>query len=526
MKIPVRPAMLLREVLPRMFADALALCAALFLAFSSYLAGYVVLWKHFPHPPQLEAAFRVLYAENILLLVCLGLGIFWLSGFYTRSRAYQTRYKALLIVNAVTLTYLIEIVLYSFVLRIDTMPRGVVLLGWLYSVGFIAGGRLWKDSIVESGTILPAGSSAGREIANVLVIGGAGYIGSALARQLLDAGYRVRVMDSLMFSDAPVAGLIRHPRFELLHADFRHVESLVKAMRNVDAVIHLAAIVGDPACTIKADLTKEINYAATRLLVEVAKGAGAGRLLFASTCSVYGAADFLMDERTDTSPLSLYAQTKLDSERAILDARSAALHPTCLRLATVFGLSPRPRFDLVVNLLTARAVEEGKIMISNREQWRPFIHVNDVARAFLCVLQSPPAAVSGEIFNVGSYHLNYTLGDVAEMIRQRVPGLHIEYRENPDKRNYRVSFDKIHSRLGFVCATGLDQGIGEIMRAIDSGQVKNYRDKLFSNYEYLLDARDDLLKSEPGVRLFGVLEPDDAAEAPAVSKAYAAGAAS
>jgi nucleoside-diphosphate-sugar epimerase len=526
MRPSIRPAVLLREIAPRILADALALCTALFLAFSTYFAGYAVYWKQIPNQPQLEEAFRVLYAENILLLLCLGLGIFWLSGFYTHSRAYQARYKSLLIVNAVTLTYLIEVLLYSFVLRIDTMPRGVVLLAWIYSVTLIAGARLLKDRVADSERILGKTSSASQEIRKVLVIGGAGCIGSALCRQLLEAGYRVRVMDSLLYSEAPLAGVLHHPHFELLRADFRHVESMVKAMRNVDAVIHLAAIVGDPACTIKADLTKEINYAATRLLTEVAKGAGASRLLFASTCSVYGAADFLMDERTATAPISLYAQTKLDSERTILEARSATLHPTCLRLATVFGLSPRPRFDLVVNLLTARAMQEGRIIISNREQWRPFIHVNDAARAFLCVLQSPAGAVSGEIFNAGSYHLNYTIGDVAEKIRELVPTVTVEYRENPDKRNYRVSFDKIHSRLGFVCTTGLEEGIKEIMWAIESGQVKNYRDKLFSNYECLLDAGDDLLKSEPGVRLFGVLEPDDAAEAQVAPKAYAAGAAS
>jgi FlaA1/EpsC-like NDP-sugar epimerase len=343
MKLSIRPAAPLQEVLPRMFADALALCTALFLAFSTYFAGYAVYWKHIPDPPQLEAAFRTLYVENILLVLCLGLGIFWLSGFYTHSRAYCTRYKTLLIVNAVTLTYLTEVFLYSYVLRIDTMPRGVALLAWLYSAGLIAGGRLLKDSIEGSGALLRRSSVSAREIGNVLVIGGAGYIGSALTRLLLGAGYRVRVMDSLMFSDVPVAGLAGHPRFQLLRADFRHVESLVKAMRDVDAVIHLAAIVGDPACTINADLTKEVNYAATRMLIEVAKGAGVMRLLFASTCSVYGAANYLMDERTATCPVSLYAQTKLDSERVILEARTATLHPTCLRLATVFGLSPRPR---------------------------------------------------------------------------------------------------------------------------------------------------------------------------------------
>lgn len=526
MKLSIRPATLLREILPRVLADVAALCAALFFAFSAYFVGYEVYWKHFPNPRQLEDAFRVLYLQNVILLASLGIGIFWLSGFYTHSRGYRTRYKLVVMVNAVTLTYLIEVLLFSFVFRIDTVPRGVVLLAWIFSAALIAGSRMLKDLVTNSYAISRKPSLGAREARDILVIGGAGYIGSVLTRQLLDAGYRVRVMDALLFGDEPVSGVLSHPHFDLLRADFRHVESLVKAIRNVDAVIHLAALVGDPACTINADLTAEINYAATRLLVEVAKGAGVSRLLFASTCSVYGAADFLMDERTATNPVSLYAQTKLDSETVILEARSATLHPTCLRLATVFGLSPRPRFDLVVNLLTARAVQDGKILISNREQWRPFIHVNDVARAFLCVLRAPGKAVSGEIFNTGSYHLNYTIGEVAEKLRERVPTLEIEYRESSDRRNYRVSFDKIHSRLGFACMTTLEEGIREIQQALEAKLVSDYRNKLFSNYEYLLEAGDGLLTSQPDIHLFSVLEPADAASQISPPKAYAAGAAS
>ena len=180
-------------------------------------------------------------------------------------------------------------------------------------------------------------------------------------------------------------------------------------------------LVGDPACAINGALTTEINYAATRMVLEVCKGAGVNRLVFASTCSVYGASDFLMDERSKPNPVSLYAETKLASERVFLQGGTATLHPTVLRLATVFGFSPRPRFDLVVNLLTARAAQDGKITIFNQDQWRPFIHVQDVARAFVCALQSPVSAVSGEVFNVGSYSLNYSLGEVAQKIQSGSP---------------------------------------------------------------------------------------------------------
>jgi len=521
MRFAIRPKALLRDILPRVFADAGALCVALLFAFSTYFVAYSVYWKNFPNQFRIQSAFKVLYLQNVGLLLGLGIATFALSGFYTHTRAYENRYKLLVITNAVTWTFLVEVLAYTYVLRIDLVPRGVMLLAWVFSLVMIAGGRWMKHYVTQSYSISRRPVASIKEPTKVLIIGGAGYIGSSLSRQLLDAGYKVVVLDSLMFGDRAISGLIGQPDFEILHADFRHVESLVKAMSGIDAVVHLAALVGDSACTIKTDLTTEINYAATRMLIEVCKGAGVNRLLFASTCSVYGASDVLMDERSAPNPISLYATTKLDSERAIIKAKSATLHPTCLRLATVFGLSPRPRFDLVVNFLTARAVQDRRITIFNREQWRPFIHVNDVGRAFVCALQAPISAVSGEIFNVGSYHLNYSLGQVAEKIREHVPALEIEYSENPDKRNYRVCFDKINSYLGFACQTGLEEGIWEIKRTIESGLVKNYRDKIYSNYEHLLDARQELLRSEPGVRFFSVLEPADAVTTEAGAKVIA-----
>ena len=503
-------ATLLHEILPRLLADIISLCAALFFAFSTYFVGYTVFWRHAPNLERIEEAFKALYLQNILLSVSLGIVVFAFFGFYTHTRTYQNRYKFLVIINAVSLTFLVEVLLYSYVFRLGPVPRGVMLLAWFFSLLIIGGSRALKNYATKTFSIARKTAGVNREIKNVLVIGGAGYIGSVLTGKLLEAGYRVRVLDSLFFGDDSLRDFLSNPEFELLRADFRHVESLVKSMQGIDAVVHLAGLVGDPACTINRDLTTEINYAATRMLIEVCKGAGVNRLLLASTCSVYGESEFLMDERSVPNPISLYAQTKLASERVILQSRTPTLHPTVLRLATVFGFSPRPRFDLVVNLLTARAVKEGKITIFNEDQWRPFIHVSDVARAFLSVLQAPPDLVSSEVFNVGSYKLNYSLGEVAEKIRQQIPDLVVEHKENLDKRNYRVSFDKIHSDLGFVCATGLEVGVEEIRKTIESGLVKNYRDSIFSNYEHLLGANGDLLVSDPSVQLFAVLEPTEA----------------
>lgn len=520
MRYTINPLILLRDILPRVLADITFLCTSLFLGFLTYSLFHVFRWNHFPSESQLEGAFKVLYIDNVVFLVSLGILIFALFGFYTHTRAYQHRYKVFVIANAVSLTFLTEVLLYSYVLRIDTVPRGVLFLAWLFSLTMIAGSRMAKDYFIKSFSVSRKSRPGVRKPKNILVIGGAGYIGSVLSRQLLDAGYMVRVLDSLMFGNSSTLDLIQYPNFELLRADFRHVESMVKAMDGMDSVIHLAAIVGDPACTIKTDLTTEINYLATRMLVEVAKGAGVNRLLFASTCSVYGASNFLMDERSAPHPISLYAQTKLDCEKVILKSKSPLLHPTCLRLSTVFGPSPRPRFDLVVNLLVARAIQDQKITIFNHDQWRPFIHVEDVARAFVRALQAPPSTVSGEIFNVGSYHLNYSLGQVAEKIREQIPEVQIEYEENPDKRNYRVSFDKIHSYLGYVYTKGIDKGIEEIKKLIETGQVNDYRDKIFSNYEFLLTTGNELLRSESTVQLFTALEAADAASLIAVPPVY------
>jgi nucleoside-diphosphate-sugar epimerase len=525
MTLWLRPSNLLHDVLPRLLADVVSLCTALFFAFSTYFAGYVVFWRRMPNLGYVEAAFKALYMQNILLLVLVGIVVFASFGFYTHTRTYQNRYKFVVTVNAVTVTFVVEVLLYSYVLGLGPVPRGVMLLAWLFSLLMIVGSRVLKAHVTKSYSIARKAPRPNRDIRNVLVIGGAGYIGSVLTSKLLDAGYSVRVLDSLFFGDASVRDLLRHPRYELLRADFRHVESLVKSIRGIDAVVHLAGLVGDPACGINTDLTNEINYAATRMLIEVCKGANVNRLVFASTCSVYGASEFLMDERSAPNPISLYAQSKLASEHVLLHARSSTFHPTILRLATVFGLSPRPRFDLVVNLLTAKAAHEGKIVIFNNDQWRPFIHVSDVARAFLCVLQAPQASVSGEVFNVGSYTLNYSLGQLAEKIREQFPGLMIEHKENLDKRNYRVSFDKIHSHLGFVCTTGLEVGIGEIRKAIASGVVKNYRDSVFSNYEHLLGSNGDLVASDPNVHLFSLLEPADSGNGAQPLKALAMGAA-
>ena len=319
----------------------------------------------------------------------------------------------------------------------------------------------------------------------VLLVGGAGYIGSIVARRLLDSGVKVRMLDRLVYGYAAIEGILQHPNFELIVGDCRNIQTVVGAVQGASAIVHLAAIVGDPACDVDRQTALETNYSATRMLIEVAKGHRIRRFLFASSCSVYGATDVMADERSPVQPLSLYAQTKVDSEQALFAARSDSFQPTILRFATIFGYSHRPRFDLVVNLLTARAHQEGVITIFNGDQWRPFLHVEDAAESILRMLQAPLGLVGGQVFNVGSPRMNYTLTQVAEKIREEFPELRVEHVENADRRDYRVSFQKIRSQTGFESKRSLEHGIRELKQVMQTGKVTDYRDISYDNCKFI-----------------------------------------
>lgn len=303
----------------------------------------------------------------------------------------------------------------------------------------------------------------------ILVTGGAGYLGSVVVGQLLERGFRVRVLDSLLFGDQSLDNLRSHENCALVRGDVRDVESVVRAMSGCETAIHLAGIVGDQACDANPQLAMEVNGAATRMLADVAPRCGIRRFLFASSCSVYGSSRTTVAESSRLHPLSLYANTKVDSERILLGARSRRFAPTVLRLGTLFGLSPRMRFDLVVNLLTERAVSTGRITVRNGWQWRPFVHVRDAAAAFLACIESPVDRVSGEVFNVGSPSLNAQIRQLGEIVARAIPGTAItEIYDRSDQRTYRASFKKIERLVGFACRETLEAGVREIRAALAS----------------------------------------------------------
>lgn len=324
---------------------------------------------------------------------------------------------------------------------------------------------------------------------NILITGGAGYIGSVLSRELLKKGYTVRVLDNLTYGDEGIKDLLQEKNFEFKKGDIRDISAVADAVKGIDAVIHLAAIVGDQASALNPETTLEINYLATKTLAEACKYGKVQRFLFASTCSVYGASpnsETKLSEDASPNPLSLYAQTKLRSEQGIKELADSNFSPTILRLATVYGYSPRMRFDLVINTFIGQAFFDKKITIFGGSQWRPFVHVRDVAGAFMTCLESPLEKVKNQIFNVGSDSQNYTILTVADHIQNNIPNVKQEVIPTQDQRDYVVSFKKIEKELGFQVNNSIDDAAKEIVSVLHQGTIGHYKEPRYSDYESLL----------------------------------------
>ena len=268
----------------------------------------------------------------------------------------------------------------------------------------------------------------------VLITGGAGYLGSVLSRKLLNKGYNVRVLDQLWYGKESIES-ISDKKFECIQTDIRNLTETVRAMKDIDAVIHLASIVGMPASSIEPKTSEEINYLATKNIAELCQLHEIENYIFASTCSVYGSQpDSLITEKSHVQPLDFYAKSKYMSERAIGWLNRA---PTILRFGTLFGLSPRMRFDLVINLFIAQALKEKSITVHGGDQFRPFLHVEDAADALIFVLENK---IDGT-YNVISE--NMTIKDAAERIK-KLTNCEIKISKDIlDERNYKVSGDKI-----------------------------------------------------------------------------------
>ena len=319
----------------------------------------------------------------------------------------------------------------------------------------------------------------------VLVTGGAGYLGSVLSLALLEAGYTVRVVDNLMHGGRGLLPLIGHSRFEFRQADIRDRDVVGRAIEGVDALVHLAAIVGDPACACASDRARATNVEASELLIGSARAAGVKRFVFTSTCSNYGRmadTSVLATETHDLRPLSLYAETKVAVEQQLLALPRSPTAFTVLRLATLFGLSPRMRFDLTVNQFVMEMSVRRKVMVYGERFWRPYVHVRDAARAIIAVLTAPDGSVAGKVFNVGDTDQNYRKVDLIDIISRRVSDTQVEFVSvAEDPRDYRVSFERIRSVLGYRTTRSIAAGVDEIIGALEAGALGPLDDSAFGN---------------------------------------------
>jgi nucleoside-diphosphate-sugar epimerase len=320
----------------------------------------------------------------------------------------------------------------------------------------------------------------------ILITGGAGYIGSTLTPFLLAAGHQVRVLDYLAYGGQSLLGVWAHPCFEFIRGDIRDRKIVRGALADRDAVVHLAAIVGDPACSREPDLARSTNLDASLALIAESQSAGVQRFIFASTCSNYGKmkdSTQYVDEDSELRPVSLYAETKVAIETALLErGGSEQWCPTALRFATIYGVSPRMRFDLTVNEFTMEMLTKKHLKVYGEQFWRPYVHARDAARAIDLVLSSPPAKVGGRVFNVGATDENLQKQQLVEMIRPYAPDAVVEFAfKAEDPRDYRVSFARITDQLGFKISRTVAEGIAEIAHLVRENVVDNFTDQKYRN---------------------------------------------
>jgi nucleoside-diphosphate-sugar epimerase len=320
------------------------------------------------------------------------------------------------------------------------------------------------------------GNSMVKKQIRVLVSGAAGYVGSVLVRQLLKRGYNVRGVDRLLFGGESIVGVFSDPSFSFIHGDIRDKGCLRTALENVGAVLHLAAIVGDPACSKQPDLARETNWEASKLLYDMCvENVNVKRFVFASTCSNYGKMEDgrHVNEDSPLHPLSLYAELKVGFERYLLESDTRAdFIPTALRFGTVYGLSPRMRFDLTVNEFVRELTLGKTLEVYGPQFWRPYIHIEDAARAYIHVLESDAQKVDHNVFNVGHTDENYQKETLVTEMKRVIPRAHVEFfPKDNDPRDFKVDFSKIRRELHWDITKTVPVGIEEMHQALKCGLI-------------------------------------------------------
>lgn len=334
------------------------------------------------------------------------------------------------------------------------------------------------------------------EKAHVLITGGAGYIGSLLTAELLRSGKRVTVVDSLLFGGESLLGFMSHPDFHFVKEDVTEAGMLEAAIRSdwpkPEAVVHLAAIVGFPACqAIGKAAAWKYNVEAVQLAYEQACRFNAGKFIFSSTYSNYGlSADGRpVTEESPLNPQSLYAETKIAAEEYLLGQKNAATSPLIFRFATLYGISPRTRFDLIVNQFVLEAFTHRELIIYQRGYSRSFVHVRDIVRGILMGLEAAQANTHLQVYNLGTDDGNYTKDEIVALIKKHLPDTEVIHKDltfGGDMRDIRVSFEKIRTRLGFTATLTVEDGVRELLHFLRSGIIRNPQDEHYRNAQFIV----------------------------------------
>lgn len=306
----------------------------------------------------------------------------------------------------------------------------------------------------------------------IIVTGAGGYVGVPLCEELLKRGYQVIALDRYFFGIDKMNGISDNKNLEIVKDDLRYCD--VAIFKGVYAVLDLAGLSNDATAEIDPELTKAINYRGSERFAREAKKQGVERYVYSSSASVYGAGTKQsLSEGDPLFPQTEYAKSKVAIEKILMELKDENFHPTMLRNATIFGLAPRMRFDLAVNIMTMRAWKERVIYVmGGGEQWRPFVHVSDVVKAFILSLESPLEKVDGEIFNVGSSDLNYQIKQLAQFVVDIIPNVTIHtIPDDADRRTYNLSFEKIKRVLGFEVSVQIHEGVVEIKQALEKGII-------------------------------------------------------
>jgi nucleoside-diphosphate-sugar epimerase len=331
---------------------------------------------------------------------------------------------------------------------------------------------------------------------HILITGGAGYIGSMLTSELLRLGYKVTCVDTLLFGGDSLVPFLAHPNFRFKRIDVWEPRAISVAVgsewETPYAVVHLAGIVGFPACqAVGRQVAWRYNVEAVQRVYEQCDDMGIARMIFSSTYSIYGMAedDAPVTESSTLNPQSLYAETKIEAERFLLGEADSGTAPLVFRFATLYGLSPRTRFDLIVNQFVLEAFTKRELLIYQRGYHRSFVHIRDTVRGIIMGLEAPEEKVRGQVYNLGSQNGNYSKDDIVGLVLKRLPETRVRYKNltfGGDMRDIRVTFEKINQELGFETQLTVDDGIREVLDALQMGLIREPSNQKYRNAQFIV----------------------------------------